>query len=130
MSINSRFLNEARQIETRWARTKLLRGINDRVTRSATAVLLENQRLMNEAMTDSGDIAQFKRISIPLVRRIYPQLISNKIVSVQPLLGPTGLVYYLRFRYSSNKGSTRGATQPGFPGDDPLSLQQLADGTG
>jgi predicted nucleic acid-binding OB-fold protein len=93
MSVNARFLNEARQIETRWSRTKLLRGIDDRFTRSATAVLLENQRLMNEAMTDTGDIAQFKRISIPLVRRIYPQLISNKIVSVQPLLGPTGLVY-------------------------------------
>lgn len=49
--------------------------------------------------TDVG----FSRISIPLVRRIYPQLIANKIVSVQPLLGPTGLVHYLRFQYSSNK---------------------------
>lgn len=104
MSINSRFLNEARDIERRWDATKLLKGIDDRFVRSATAVLLENQRLMNEAMTDTGDIAQFKRISIPLVRRIYPQLIANKVVSVQPLLGPTGLVYYLRFRYSSNKG--------------------------
>lgn len=129
MSINSRFLNEAKSIETRWARTKLLRGIDDRFTRSATAVLLENQRLMNEAMTDTGDISQFKRISIPLVRRIYPQLISNKIVSVQPLLGPTGLVYYLRFRYSSNKGATRGADlQGGYPSDDAVALQQLASG--
>lgn len=51
------------------------------------------------------DIGEFKRISIPLVRRIYPQLIANKIVSTQPLLGPTGLAYYLRFRYSSNKAS-------------------------
>lgn len=49
------------------------------------------------------DCAGFKRISIPLVRRIYPQLIANKITSVQPLLGPTGLVHYLRFQYSSNK---------------------------
>lgn len=131
MSVNARFLNEARQIETRWSRTKLLRGIDDRFTRSATAVLLENQRLMNEAMTDTGDIAQFKRISIPLVRRIYPQLISNKIVSVQPLLGPTGLVYYLRFRYSSNKGATRGADlQGGYPSDDAVALQQLASGDG
>lgn len=131
MSINARFLNEARQIESRWAKTKLLKGIDDRFTRGATAVLLENQRLMNEAMTDTGDIAQFKRISIPLVRRIYPQLISNKIVSVQPLLGPTGLVYYLRFRYSSNKGATRGADlQNGYPSDDAVSLQQLASGDG
>ena len=130
MNANSRFLNEAKELETRWGRTGLLEGIEDRYVRSATAVLLENQRLMNEVSTDTGDIAQFKRISIPLVRRIYPQLIANKIVSVQPLLGPTGLVYYLRFRYSSNKGSMQGASNNGgFPGDDPQSLMQTADGT-
>lgn len=131
MNYNARFLNEAKQVESKWSKTKLLNGISDRFTRSATAVLLENQHLMNEAMTDSGDIAQFKRISIPLVRRIYPQLIANKIVSVQPLLGPAGLVYYLRFRYSSNKGSMRGASlQGGYPSDDSTSLQQLASGDG
>ena len=130
MNANSRFLNEARELETRWKQTGLLEGIQDRYVRSATAVLLENQRLMNEVSTDTGDVAQFKRISIPLVRRIYPQLIANKIVSVQPLLGPTGLVYYLRFRYSSNKGATRGADNiGGFPGDDANSLMQKADGT-
>jgi hypothetical protein len=130
MNANSRFLNEARELETRWSKTGLLEGVDDRFTRSAVAVLLENQRLMNEVSTDTGDIAQFKRISIPLVRRIYPQLIANKIVSVQPLLGPTGLVYYLRFRYSSNKGAMRGAdNNAGYPGDDTSSMMQLADGT-
>ena len=128
MNFNSRLLNEAKALESLWAETHLLDGIKDRFTRATTAVMLENQRLMNEVATDTSDIAQFKRISIPLVRRIYPQLIANKIVSVQPLLGPAGLVYYLRFRYASNKGATRGATQPGFPGDDALSLQQLASG--
>jgi len=130
MNANSRFLNEAKVLETRWAKTGLLNNIEDKYVRSATAVLLENQLLVNEASTDTSDIAQFKRISIPLVRRIYPQLIANKIVSVQPLLGPTGLVYYLRFRYSSNKGATRGAdNNSGFPGDDANSLMQKADGT-
>jgi len=130
MNANARFLNEAKELEGRWAKTGLLEGIDDRYTRAATAVLLENQRLINEVSTDTADIAQFKRISIPLVRRIYPQLIANKIVSVQPLLGPTGLVYYLRFRYSSNKGATRGAdNNSGFPGDDANSLMQKADGT-
>jgi hypothetical protein len=134
--MNARFLNEARQIEAKWSRPlrngkSLLDGISDRYERATTSVMLENQKLMNEAMTDSGDIAQFKRISIPLVRRIYPQLIANKIVSVQPLLGPTGLVYYLRFRYSSNKGSMRGADlNSGYPSDDATSLQQLASGDG
>ena len=136
MSFNARYQNEAREIETRWSKPlsngkSMLHGITDRYERSSAAVMLENQRLMNEAMTDTGDIAQFKRISIPLVRRIYPQLIANKIVSVQPLLGPTGLVYYLRFRYSSNKGAMRGASlNGGFPGDDATSLQQLASGDG
>lgn len=129
MNINSKFLNEAKELESRWKKTGLLEGIEDRYVRSNTAVLLENQRLINESNTDTGDVAQFKRISIPLVRRIYPQLIANKIVSVQPLLGPTGLVYYLRFRYGSNKGAVRGADKLGFPADDVNSLQQRADGT-
>src|SRR5271154_2926581 len=135
MSLNSRFLNEAAVAEKMWSRKdkrgrSFLEGIESKWDRQNTAVLLDNQRLINEQSTDTGDIAQFKRISIPLVRRIYPQLIANKIVSVQPLLGPTGLVYYLRFRYSSNKGSVRGADlNGGFPSDDINSLQQLADGT-
>ena len=130
MNANAKFLNEARELEGKWKRTGLLDGIKDRYNRSCTAVLLENQRLFNEVSTDTGDIAQFKRISIPLVRRIYPQLIANKIVSVQPLLGPTGLVYYLRFRYSTNKGQTRGAdNNGGYPADDVNTLMQRADGT-
>lgn len=42
------------------------------------------------------EIAQFKKMSIPLIRRIYPSLITNKLVSVQPLAGPNSLVYYLQ----------------------------------
>ena len=80
--MNARFLNEAREIEARWSKPlrngkSMLDGITDRYERATTSVILENQRLMNEAMTDSGDISQFKRIAIPLVRRIYPQLIAN-----------------------------------------------------
>jgi hypothetical protein len=132
--MSTKYLNEA-EIQQVWSETGLLNGIKDRGTRNTTAIMLENQRLanklFNEVATDTSDIAQFKRISIPLIRRIYPQLIANKIVSVQPLLGPTGLVYYLRFRYSSNKGSMRGAdNQMGYPGDDSSSMMQLASGDG
>lgn len=124
---NAAYLTEANKCKADWAKTGLLEGLGGEDLNMAS-VLLENQKLWNEQVTDTGDVAQFKRISIPLVRRIYPHLIANKIVSVQPLLGPTGLVYYMRFRYSSNKGSTRGNTQGGFPSDDALSLQQLASG--
>lgn len=127
MQLNAQFLTEAARCRKDWAKTGLLEGVHDRDL-NTVSVLLENQRLWNESVTDTGDIANFKRVSIPMVRRIFPQLIANKIVSVQPLLGPTGLVYYLRFRYSSNKGSTRGQSQSGFPSDDAVSLQQLATG--
>lgn len=63
-----------------------------------TAVLLENQKKMNESPEEVGE---FKRISIPLVRRIYPQLIASKICGVQPLAGPSSLVYYLRDKYTN-----------------------------
>lgn len=130
MNVNSQYLTEAKVLEKRWGQQGFLEGIQDPAIRKSTSVLLENQRLINEMSTDTSDIASFKRISIPLVRRIYPQLIANKIVSVQPLLGPTGQVFYIRFRYASNKGATRGASNNGgFPGDDANSLMQLADGT-
>lgn len=45
---------------------------------------------------------QFEKIKLPLMKRVYPQLIANNIVSVQPLNGPSGLVYYLKNRYASN----------------------------
>lgn len=48
---------------------------------------------------------EFKRITIPLIRRIYPKLIAEKLVSVQPMMSePSSLVYYLRYRYSTVKG--------------------------
>ncbi len=49
----------------------------------------------------------FDRISIPLVRRIYPQMIASDLVNVQPMQGPTGLIYYLRHQYSQNSGGRR-----------------------
>ncbi len=134
------FLNEARRVEGFWGQKNeqglsLLDNISSSYERAVTAVLLENQKLANEkflgeSATDSADIATFKRISIPLVRRIFPNLIANKIISVQPLLGPTGLVYYLRFRYGSNKGAMRGAdlSAQGYPYDDAASLQHKTSG--
>lgn len=45
---NARFLQEAKEIEARWAKTGLLNGIKDDFSRATTAVLLESQRLFNE----------------------------------------------------------------------------------
>lgn len=49
--MNSKFLNEAKQIEARWQKTGLLDGISDRYKRATTAAMLECQRLHNETGT-------------------------------------------------------------------------------
>lgn len=46
--MNSRFLNEAKELEARWLKSGLLDSIADQHTRQVTAVMLEGQRLMNE----------------------------------------------------------------------------------
>lgn len=58
----------------------------------------ENQRLISEG-TLSGDVAQFTPILMPLVRRVYPALIANEILGVQPMAMPTGFIYALTNNY-------------------------------
>lgn len=50
--------------------------------------------------TPSG-VARFKPIAMPLVARIFPELVANEIVGVQPMYTPVGLAYALRYRYQS-----------------------------
>lgn len=54
----------------------------------------------NTCGTPSG-IARFKPIAMPLVARIFPELVANEIVGVQPMFTPVGLAYALRYRYQS-----------------------------
>lgn len=50
-NVNARFLNEAKEIEARWAQSGLLEGLDNRYSRATTALLLESQRLVNEVPT-------------------------------------------------------------------------------
>lgn len=50
--------------------------------------------MLAELINRPDETAQFKRIMIPLVRRVYPQLITDKIISIQPLPEPTFLRFY------------------------------------
>ena len=48
----------------------------------------------------SGD-ARLPKILIPMIRRTFPELITNEIVGVQPMSGPVGLAFALRYKYST-----------------------------
>ena len=49
----------------------------------------------------TGD-ARLPKILIPMIRRTFPELITNEIVGVQPMSGPVGLAFALRYKYSSD----------------------------
>lgn len=59
----------------------------------------EHARLVNEG-TLSGDVAQFTPILMPMVRRVYPNLIANELLGVQPMSMPTGFIYALTNEYT------------------------------
>jgi hypothetical protein len=93
-----------------------LSKITDPYKRAVTAMVLENQQtamdsdreIMNEAAptnaTGAG-INNFDPILISLVRRALPNLIAYDIAGVQPMTGPTGLIFALRSRYAAQNGN-------------------------
>src|SRR6218665_1238488 len=50
----------------------------------------------------TGD-ARLPQILIPMLRRTFPELITNKIVGVQPMSGPVGLAFAMRFKYNGTQ---------------------------
>lgn len=58
----------------------------------------EYNRLLAEG-TLAGDVAQFTPILMPMVRRVYPGLIANEILGVQPMMMPTGYIYAMVNEY-------------------------------
>ena len=55
----------------------------------------------------TGD-ARLPKILIPMVRRTFPELITNEIVGVQPMSGPVGLAFALRYRYEADSLGSNG----------------------
>ena len=87
--------------------------IKDNWRKTVTTQLLENQEQYlregspaNSAgtMADTGGVAKWDPILISLVRRAMPNLIAYDICGVQPMSGPTGLIFALRARYSGQNG--------------------------
>ena len=92
--------------------------VTDSYKRAVTAVILENQEraqredraFMSEAApmnsTDATSIQNWDPILISLVRRAMPNLIAYDIAGVQPMTGPTGLIFAMRAKYTSQASNT------------------------
>jgi hypothetical protein len=91
--------------------------VTDSYKRAVTAVILENQEralredraFMSEAAptnsTDGSSIQNWDPILISLVRRAMPNLIAYDIAGVQPMTGPTGLIFAMRAKFASQAGT-------------------------
>lgn len=65
----------------------------------------------------AGD-ARLPKILIPMIRRTFPELISNEIVGVQPMSGPVGLAFALRYKYANTALGAGGADGNSVYGND------------
>jgi hypothetical protein len=103
-------LAETRQLQAKWEKTGLLEGLKTR-EQSQIAVLLENQakQLLDEATATgtAGGSEEWSGVALPLVRRIFGEIAAKEFVSVQPMNLPSGLIFFLDFKY--------GTAQPGNP---------------
>mgnify|MGYP000226639230 FL=1 len=93
--------------------------ISDKYKRAVTAVVLENQeRALREertalfetpanniAGTGASDIDRYDPILISLVRRALPNLMAYDVAGVQPMTGPTGLIFAMKSKYATQDGT-------------------------
>jgi hypothetical protein len=107
------------EVLERWE--PVLEGIDNEYDRKVCATLLENQAravlaekqlLKEEALTPGattvGQLGTFQKFAFPLVRRVYPELIANKIIGVQPMSGPVSQIFYLGHSRAGNIDGTYG----------------------
>ena len=115
--------NEAAKLANKWEKSGLLEGLNGHESeKSNMAVLLENQarQLVNESNTtgtgtsiSAGQSEAWAGVALPLVRRVFGEIVAKDLVSVQPMNLPSGLIFYLDFQYGSSN-------QTGFTAGDSL----------
>jgi len=107
--------------------------IKDNYKKAVTSIILENQEkamkednafLSEAAPTNSGfggsNMQAYDPILISLVRRSMPNLIAYDVASVQPMTGPTGLIFAMKSRFSTQGGTEALFDEPnvGFSNDD------------
>jgi hypothetical protein len=104
-----RLMAETRGLVSKWEKTGLLEGIGTDTEKSGMAVLLENQakQLIDEASRTgtSANSEEWSGVALPLVRRVFAEIAAKEFVSVQPMNLPSGLIFYLDFKYGTNQSA-------------------------
>ena len=101
------------RLAEKWSASGLLEGLDEKGTANM-AMILENQakQIVAEANTNNvggashggGAGEQWAGVALPLVRKVFSQIVAQDFVSVQPMSLPSGLVFYLDFKYGDANG--------------------------
>ena len=101
--------NQTKKLVKKWKPTGLLDGLKDSTQTHGMAVLLENQarQLIDEAsrVSTTSNKEEWSGVALPLVRRIFGEIAAQDFVSVQPMNLPSGLIFYLDFKYGTAQTS-------------------------
>jgi hypothetical protein len=97
-------LEQTRGLKTKWEKTGLLEGLTGATEEHGMAVILENQakQLLDETTkTGTAGSEEWSGVALPLVRRIFGEIAAKEFVSVQPMNLPSGLIFYMDFKYGT-----------------------------
>ena len=107
-------MEDSAKLAEKWQASGLLEGLEGKKA-SNMAVILENQakQVVAEANTNTQGGAGFTAgsgenwagVALPLVRKVFAQIVAQDFVSVQPMSLPSGLVFYLDFKYGDASGN-------------------------
>ena len=117
--------DDAKRLTSKWVKSGLLEGLSNENDRNTMSMLLENQAKQMIVETSQTGTAtpgagsysgeSWNGVALPLVRRVFGEIAAKEFVSVQPMNLPSGLVFYLDFKYGTgvnpftNGGSLYGA---------------------
>jgi hypothetical protein len=121
----ARLMQETRGLVSKWEKTGLLEGIKTDTEKSGMSILLENQakQLIDESTRTGtgGGNEEWSGVALPLVRRVFAEIASKEFVSVQPMNLPSGLIFYLDFKYGTDQ-SLQGGNGSLFGGSSDAKL--------
>jgi len=107
MNPQAELMAKTRGLTAKWENTGLLEGLKG-TEKANMSILLENQakQLLDEATSTgtSANSEQWAGVALPLVRRVFAEIAAKEFVSVQPMNLPSGLIFYLDFKYGTNNG--------------------------
>lgn len=125
MNPQAELMAKTRGLQSKWEQTGLLEGLKG-TEKANMSILLESQakQLLDEATSTgtSANSEQWAGVALPLVRRVFAEIAAKEFVSIQPMNLPSGLIFYLDFKYGSNNGA--------FTKDTANNYSSLFGGTG